>query len=71
MIGMTTVESSVLAAIGYDTTNQELWVEFRSGLIYYYLGVPAAAYQAFLSAPSKGAYFNQHIRNCFLYFRQL
>jgi hypothetical protein len=44
-----------------------LEVEFRSGAIYRYRGVPEQVYQDLLSAESKGKYFNQHIRNRFTY----
>jgi hypothetical protein len=42
-----------------------LELEFKSGAIYRYLGVPAATYRGLLGAESKGAYFNGHIRNRF------
>ncbi len=39
-----------------------LSLQFRSGAFYLYFAVPQAIYHEFLAAPSKGAYFNRHIR---------
>ena len=61
------VESSTLAAVGYDAGDKLLQLEFCSRAVYHYLGVPAAVHQALLSAPSKGRFFNQGIRGRFLY----
>jgi KTSC domain len=36
------VESTTLATIGYDEAGELLQLEFRSGAVYQYLGVPAA-----------------------------
>lgn len=54
------VDSSSIAAIGYDPEGRVLEVEFRqSGQVYRYFSVPAAEYEAFLNAGSKGVYLNQ------------
>ena len=63
----TRVESSTLAALGYDEVGEILQLEFRSRTIYRYYGVPAAAYEALLAAPSKGGCFNRTIRGRFPY----
>lgn len=62
-----TVESTTLATVGYDETRKLLQLEFRSGAVYLYSGVPAAVYQALLDAPSKGRYFNGAIRGRYPY----
>jgi hypothetical protein len=59
---VTTVESTTLATVGYDETQELLQLEFCSRAVYLYFGVPAAVYQALLDAPSKGGYFNGTIR---------
>jgi hypothetical protein len=64
---VTTVESTTLAAIGYDDAGGILQLEFRSGAVYRYFGVPAAVPEGLLSAPSKGKYFNRVIRGHFPY----
>ena len=57
------VDSSSIAALGYDPEGCVLEIEFReSGQIYRYFGVPAAEYAAFLSAESKGSYLNQEFK---------
>jgi hypothetical protein len=61
------VESSTVAALSYDAARGILQLEFRSGAIYCYFGVPAAVHQALLRAPSKGQYFNRVIRGHFSY----
>ena len=57
--------STSLKAATYQDQDALLEVEFPSGAIYRYLGVPEPVYQELLTAESKGRYFNQHIRNRF------
>jgi hypothetical protein len=64
-----TVESSTLATVAYDETQELLQLEFCSQAVYLYSDVPAAVHQALLDAPSKGGYFNQTIRGRFAYRR--
>jgi hypothetical protein len=64
-----TVESTTLATVAYDETQELLQLEFCSQAVYLYSGVPAAVHQALLGAPSKGRYFNQTIRGRFPYRR--
>ena len=61
------VESSTIASVGYDHSQELLQLEFCSRAIYHYFGVPAAVHAALLEAPSKGRYFNQTIRGRFRY----
>lgn len=61
------VASSVIASVGYDATAQTLEVEFTSGSVYRYLGVPEQTYRALMAAESKGKCFNRHIRDSFGY----
>ncbi|MCC7451234.1 MAG: KTSC domain-containing protein, partial [Anaerolineae bacterium] len=58
------VESSVIKSIGCSVV---LEVEFESGRVYQYFDVPIAVYLEFLTADSKGKYFNAHIRNEYPY----
>jgi hypothetical protein len=55
--------SSVIAGLDYNPTTHMLEVEFRTGRVYHYFGVPKAEYEALLNAPSLGRYFNREIRN--------
>lgn len=54
------IDSSVIASMGYDAAKQVLELEFREdGRIYDYLAVPPEEYAAFRAAESKGIYLNQ------------
>ncbi|MGI8743598.1 MAG: KTSC domain-containing protein [Bryobacteraceae bacterium] len=66
-MGVTIVESSILATVAYDEARELLQLEFCSQAVYQYFGVPAAVHQALLDAPSKGSYFNHAIRGRFPY----
>ncbi|KAB0597172.1 KTSC domain-containing protein [Cupriavidus gilardii] len=61
------VESSVVAAIGYDYRKRVLGIEFVSGKLYHYLDVPASVYRDFMDADSKGGYFNDYILGAYEY----
>jgi hypothetical protein len=61
------VESSSIAAVGYDAGDATLEVEFLTGRVYRYFGVPAYLHDAFLTAPSKGQFFNTFIRDRYVY----
>jgi KTSC domain len=63
----TDLNSTLLDAAGYLDQQALLELEFKSGAIYRYLGVPAATYGELLTAESKGAYFHCHMRNRFPY----
>jgi hypothetical protein len=59
------VSSSNIRSIGYDSDSMTLEVEFNSGAVYQYQGVPQAEYDAVMNAGSKGRYFNASIKNRF------
>ena len=63
----TTVESTTLAAVGYDEAQRALELEFRSGAIYRYFDVPVDVHEQLLGAASRGNYFNRIIRGRFSY----
>ena len=56
------VESSDIASIGYDPATHTLEIEFQTGALYEYQGVPADTHAQLMSAPSHGRYFNQHVK---------
>ena len=64
---MIPVQSSNLAAIGYDTNTEILKVEFLNGTAYEYKNVPQVVFDAFMKAPSHGSYFNREIKNSYPY----
>ena len=55
------LNSTALQAAAYQERPAMLELEFRSGAIYQYLGVPAQIYYELLLAESKGRYFHSHI----------
>jgi hypothetical protein len=58
--------STVIADMAYDPATQTLSVWFRpSGRRYDYFEVPTVTYDALRRSPSKGRYFNAHIRDEF------
>ena len=65
------LESQMLT-VGLLTTTEKqiLYLRFRkTGDVYRYFEFPAAEYQAFLDAESKGRFFLAHIRDHFRYER--
>jgi hypothetical protein len=66
-IEMTPVESTNLAAVGYDRQTQRLRVRFQTGTVYDYYNVSEMHYHMLLTTESKGTYFNEYIRNVFEY----
>lgn len=61
----TPVTSSDIRSIGYDASTQTLEVEFHSGGMYQYDGVPENEYRNLMAASSHGQYFNAHIKNAY------
>lgn len=65
------VESNALRArarsVGYDPTTRTIEIEFRDGTIYDYLPVPQDVFQQLISAPSKGSFFDRHIKLKYMY----
>lgn len=57
------VISSNLMAIGWDSSTNELQVQFMNGRIYSYQTVPEELYMGLANAPSKGTFFAVTIRN--------
>ena len=59
-VQMISVSSSVIRAVGY--ADGTLTVEFHSGRTYDHPHVPEYVYRGLMSASSKGANYNRHIR---------
>jgi hypothetical protein len=58
---LTTVESSMIHAVGYDSKKRVLEVVFNSGRTYCYEGVPPKVYKELMAAESKGQYMRSEI----------
>lgn len=63
------VVSSNLKSVGYDLESNTLEIEFQSGAVYQYYGVPPEIYEALMRAPSHGSYFYANIRDRYPYRR--
>lgn len=63
------VESTTLSTVTYDSDHEVLEVEFCDRSVYRYFGIPNKVHGAFMTAASKGRYFNRNIRGRFPYVR--
>jgi hypothetical protein len=63
------VQSSNLASVGYNSQAAVLEIEFNSGSVYQYYGVPKAIYEGLMSANSHGRFFHAYIRDVYQYQR--
>ena len=59
------VESSAISSVGYDPESSVMEIEFQSGSVYLYHEVPAALFESFLAASSKGRFVSENIRSRF------
>ncbi len=56
------VSSRDIRSVGYDPATSTLEIEFNSGGVYQYEGVPELVHDALMSAGSKGSYFHADIK---------
>ena len=62
------VDSRLIRSVGYDQASSILEVELlESGRIYRYFDVPYSIAEELMTAESKGAYFNEQIRDLYTY----
>lgn len=66
---MHNVDSSNVAAVGYEEDSQTLQVEFNNGGTYQYFDVPQAIFEGLLGASSVGQYLNQNVKGSYRYSR--
>jgi hypothetical protein len=59
------VVSSSIASIAFEVDTETLEVQFVTGSVYRYRGVEEQVYEKFLAAPSKGSFFNEHIKDTY------
>lgn len=64
---LTSVESSMIHAVGYDAKTRTLEVVFNSGRTYCYEDVPREVYKELMEADSKGSYLRDCIIDCYPY----
>jgi hypothetical protein len=62
------VDSRLIRSVGYDLMSSILEIELaESGRVYRYFDVPFSIADELITAESKGAYFNEQIRDMFAY----
>jgi len=59
---MPRLESSAIAAAGYNPERRLLFITFRSGGTYTFYRVPPETYHGLISATSPGRYYHARIR---------
>lgn len=64
-ITLTPVQSSMLAAHGYDADSQTLAVQYKNGAVFHYDGVPPEVADGLANADSIGKFFNANIKGVF------
>lgn len=57
------VDSTNIKKTYYDSSNEELIIEFNKGGKYSYKPVDLTLYDKFISSPSQGTFFTKNIRN--------
>jgi hypothetical protein len=60
---MIRVRSSAISAVGYDQSTSRMRITFEQGHSYDFCRVPIHVYEGLMRASSKGAYYNDHIRD--------
>ena len=63
----TRLESRAVRSAGYDDQSQTLEIEFSSGRVYQFDGVPRPVYEWLLRTPSKGGYIARMINPHYAY----
>ena len=64
------MQSSNLKSVGYNPETLRLEIEFHSGGMYVYNGVPAHVHAELMNAPSLGSYFAANVKDHYA-FEQL
>lgn len=61
------VKSSNIDSVGYE--NENLYIQYQSGIIYKYKNVPKVIYESLMDSDSKGRFMNSEIKNKYLFER--
>jgi len=59
------VKSRILRSVGYDDSTKILEIEFHTGIVYQYSGVPSKVYADLMRSDEIGKYFTDKIRTRF------
>lgn len=64
---LTPVQSSNVAAVGYDAISNTLFIQFKGkDTVYTHHGVPVETYEQMMSAESIGSFYARNIRKNFV-----
>jgi hypothetical protein len=64
---MKPVSSSNVDSIGYDESDEELFVKFNNGSMYVYKDVPESVWEDFQNADSKGRFIHTDLKDIYDY----
>ncbi len=64
---MIQVDSSNIAAIGYDNDSETLQIEFNNGTTYQYFDIPEQVFERLRDADSVGGYLAAQIKGNYRY----
>lgn len=64
---MINVDSSNVAAVGYDENSSTLQIEFNNGSMYQYFDVPENLFEGLRDADSVGGYLAANIKGAYRY----
>ncbi|MGD1913603.1 MAG: KTSC domain-containing protein [Rivularia sp. (in: cyanobacteria)] len=64
--GMLPVASNMANAIGYDSENEVLQIEFNNGAVYQYSDIDEDTWEDLYTSEAVGRYFNQKIKGKYL-----
>lgn len=67
MIKRKDVVSSAIKSVEYDTNRNTLKIYMKDGSVPVYYGVPEKEYNSLIAAGSVGKYFNENIRDSYLF----
>lgn len=56
------VKSRILRSVGYDDSTKILEIEFTTGLVYQYAGVPVKVYEDLMHSEEIFKYFSEKVR---------
>ena len=56
------VKSRILRSVGYDESTKILEIEFSSGFVYQYSGVPPKVYADLMHSAEIGKYYSEKVR---------
>lgn len=66
---MSPLNSSQLKSVGYDQDEADLYIEFKTGVVYRYSEVPETVYNKLKDSESQGSYFAANIKGHYEYKR--